>query len=809
MHSLPQQSSLPYFDIGALLLDCIFDALTVIVNAEKYKASTSNNQEFKTSDNKLRKCFNPIFEHCERGVNPQFTQGNTSKEFFETRVVKITLQSYNEVYEETKNTLGFGLPSPLHILYQILTVPEEPQSSAYSLIFCRTLLFETFRVFPEHPLLPTGYKSFNISQINSYLDNFYSYTRQSNNIPQTETIPQQLMLAHYLSLKGVFYFRFGKTNKIKSNDKIEQIESALTYLSEKKIQGISKKIKPFEFHKISYYEELPESATLINELSGIPIPLRGAETIFQGGLKTDSESNLVIRVSGDAGSGKTSFALALCAAMSPFNTFSYYMSLEEGPKDLNNRLYSLIPSYLKKLSIYNPEAESWFLADKIPIGRKNRLEFFETEYIDRIDSRLNEKKSKFVDGSLPTVCPFIIIIDSIRVLLNEENSDLERFIEKCKKLDAIIILISANDEKFHHEIDYLVDVVIHLKHSGTENQKEKPTRIFHLAKTRHQISRPGSHVFHLSGEKGFRISPQLPSQIDKKEKISKPTPSTQFYINFFNEFNPKKLIKKEEKLQIWDTSQILFHGYGSSGKAGLSLNILLSPVLEEKQKSNNTDESLEQYRRKVLVVSLLYPESYYTELKKKITKKIQPFSKDDDIKSKLECLYFYSGFLTPEDFISRILRKLDMAILEGEPFTGILLDGLHNVSLQFHKLQESDMVWPTLYSLLAKYRLTIITTFTNFVINNENKRGSIDDDEIILKGHKPLLHALVQGTDYHFVVRQASEKESHLEGKYIVSLKSAIRHKLKSEKYIWDREDLKLSYYEQSGQLKIFDLKNE
>lgn len=814
------QATVPFAKekLGKVLLDCIFDCLKLIVSKEleiyKGKKQTNNGEvvkRLKSNDQDLRDCFTPFFKiNKTRGRDSHFIAGNTKFELYECRVVKIVLQNYYEVCEETKNSQGFSIPSPLSILYQILTVPEEPQSAAYSLIYCRTLLFESLGVFPEHPLLTESFQSINIQDITSYLDTFDSYTRKSDNIPQTETIPAQVLLAHFLSMKSIFYFRFG--NSKDSKNRIDNINAAFQYLDGKSIIGKHQ----FEFHKTLNFEGLPEASILMNELSGIPIPLRGAEIIFQGGLRTDANSNLVVRVSGEAGSGKTSLALALCAVLSPYNTKSYYLSMEEHPKDLKNRLYSIIPSYLKNLSIFERNVDEWFIADKVPLAPTNRLEYFESEYIDKIE-KIFERKINFetqTNGEnqhvLPAVCPLVIVIDSIRVLLNEPNSNLEKFIEKCKKLNAIIILISANDEKFHQEIDYLVDLVIHLKHVGTETPKDKPVRILQLTKTRHQISRPGSHILHLSGEKGIRFSPQLPSQIDKKERIVKPTPSNQLYSNFLNEVEQKD--EKFNKVKIWDKSQILFHGYGSSGKSGLSMSILLSSLYSS---INDTpvEFNFEKYKRKVLVISLLYPEQYYYDLKRKLdakkraeAKRIKSAirSKDEEfityeqleaeIYSEIDCLYFYSGFLTPEDFIGRILRKLDQAILEGSPFTGILLDGLHNVSLQFHKLQDSDMVWPTLYSLLAKYRLTIITTFTNFVIENEKHRGSMDDDEILLKGHKPLLHAIVQASDYHFIVQPPPIKlGSSYDGKYLVKLKSAIRHKLgRRQIYVWDRENLKL-----------------
>ena len=798
------KADVPYLEEGKEMLKCIFKALEYIVDLEICSEKENVKKELFPSDKGLTECFSPFHKgkyKRSRGTDQHFSQGNTEKEKKETRLAKILLENYKMVQDDSGRNLGVCIPSPMSILYQILTVPEEPQSSAYALLFCRSLLFETFRVCPEHPLCPEGFASFNISDINQYLDTFHSITRIDQNISQSEKIPAQTMLAHFLAMKGFFYLRFGTIGRNPvTGDRLQKLISVREYLQSGNIEGTNR--KDFEFHKFSTFEKdrFVEAASLMNELAGIPIPVRGAETVFQGGIRTDTNSNLVMRITGKSGSGKTSFALALCAVMSPFNTFSYYISLEEHPADLKNRLHSLIPEYLKKLSLYKTRKDPWFLPVKVPLERSGNLEVFRKNYIDRIADLIEKKKKSEKFNSLPVVCPFIIVIDSIRVLLTGNGlkfEHLEEFIEKCRKLNAIIILISSYEEAFHHEIDYMVDLVIHLKHQGTDTQKEKPTRILQLSKTRHQISRPGSHVFHIS--RGLRISPQLPSQIDRKEKMVKPIPSDKSYIDFFGRYN----IKNKHQLKIWDKSLILLHGYGSSGKAGLSLSLLFAPLKpalsDDKNLNSRTSGLIYKEKRKVLVISLLYPEEYYDILADKILRKLYPDDKTQrairsEIRSDFKCLYFYSGYLTPEDFVSKILKKLDTAILEGDPFTGILFDGLHNVSLQFHKLQESDMVWPTLYSLLVKYHLTIVTTFTNFTIENKTPDSGADQ-EILLRGHKPLLHALVQATDYYFTVQKITEGGD--KGKYKLSLKSAIRHMMKGdEAFTWDRENVMLSDYE-------------
>ncbi|MDR1120491.1 MAG: AAA family ATPase, partial [Dysgonamonadaceae bacterium] len=519
------------------------------------------------------------------------------------------------------------------------------------------------------------------------------------------------------------------------------------------------------FHKLSYYDMFPDASLLMNELSGIPLPIKGADTIFQGGLKTDSKSNLIIRVSGDAGTGKTSLALALSAALSPYGTQVFYLSLEEKEDDLRNRLLSLFPTFLTGLSFYK-ENDNWFHPIEIPlynIDAAKRFELFD-KAIDEIRETLEEDEPNESTEMLPAVCPLVIVIDSIRSFIRE-GANLEKFIETCRELNAIVVLISSNSETFHHDIDYMVDVVINLKYSGTQTQKEKPERILQLLKTRHQSSRPGAHVFHTSG-KGLYISPQLPSQIDKVEFLSRPLPSYKHCINFF-----KENAQCNTKLVLWDKSQILLHGYGSSGKAGLALSLLMYPREPDTHK-----------KRKTLVVSLLYSQKHYEGL----VKKLVTSNKEKFQDSSLECLCFYSGYLTPEDFINKILTKLDAAILEGEPFTGILLDGLHNAILQFPKLQADDMVWSTLYSLLAKYFLTIVTTYTNFKIEN-----GIDQKGTLLKEDKLLLDLIIQVADYYLSV---DKTEKSADGKYWITLKSAIRHRIKhaGEYFIWDRDGLSL-----------------
>jgi len=752
-----------YADSGMKLLACIKNALKSCIDLNVTGGIYDDNLG-KKIENSLHSSYPFLMEF--------HLLGNTK------RLTKIVLNEYNNVQEYSKNSKGSCIPSPLAILYQMLTIPNEPQSAAYVTLFCRSLLFERFKVFPSHSLFPKGYTQFNISDINTHLEAIFKHYYNVHERSDSDNVYN--MLIHYLALKGIFYLRF------------DDNDGAVKYLKQEDLSSNNMK-----FRKIFYYKDFPDASTLMNELAGIPIPIMGMDTIFQGGLKTNSKSNLVMKISGQAGTGKTSFALALSAAMAPFGTFSYYISLEEEPEDLENRLESLIPEYLDELlSKYNKrDLKSWFLADMVVPDSDNKemeafgMEAFIKEYINKISVALKEKRNVYDRNLLPSVCPLIIVIDNIRSFGREKN--LGKFVMECRKLDALTIIISSPTEEHFDDIDYMVDVVINLKYEGTGSLKEKPSRSLQLLKTRHQISRYGTHVFHLSAKDGIHISPQLPSQIDKKETISRFIPSSEYYIDFFTDYrNKSSRTYKTRNLYIWDKSQLLLYGYESTGKAGLALTILLHPLRKSEKERPIKEDSLILSKRKVLIISLLYPEGYYSRLTQEIRRSYRDIINENN--TEIECLCFYSGYLSPEDFINKILVKLDTAILEGNPFTGILLDGLHNATLQFPKLQKSDMVWGTLYSLLAKYRLTSVTTFTTFIVNEEEK------NTILSEGGNALQEIIFQAADYSFNIRKFKNEdklEDHIieNGQYVVSLKSAIRHKMtlsKDEIFIYDREEL-------------------
>ncbi len=201
--------------------------------------------------------------------------------------------------------------------------------------------------------------------------------------------------------------------------KEDSIETALSFLTfdNKKpfINQIRNKLREVRFRKSARFRELPDWGEVINQVFGFPIPIRGADVVFYGGLKPSSSGGLVISVSGRAGVGKTSFALTLANSFSPFGTQCFYISLEEEIDDITRRLHTLRPHIQKELSFFKNNL-SWFKGLKYP-GNVS-LDVF-TEELSAIISELNSIWSNYdlTMITLPPVCPYIIVVDNITELV--------------------------------------------------------------------------------------------------------------------------------------------------------------------------------------------------------------------------------------------------------------------------------------------------------------------------------------------------------------------------------------------------------
>jgi KaiC/GvpD/RAD55 family RecA-like ATPase len=813
-----------YSDVGTEILFCINKALLACIEI-------GVDSDLLTPENsELIQCFdslkNSAFDlHITEGL---FESHQKRGEKVYPRILKLTINAFKDA-SDVKVKSRFVIPSPINILYYTLIVPEHSQTAAYSLASCRTLLFNLLeKVYYSNNKKDEKKQFIGLIDEESISQSVDSLTR---NIKIGRSWPKDinlksinsfinLIVGHFLAMKGITHLSFNDQTDAKN---FLSVNTRDQFLDEFPLHLMNTR-----FRISNKYEDLPDTGELINQLYGIPLPIKGAEVVFFGGLKPSSKGGLIIGVSGQAGIGKTSFALAFANSLSPLGIKCFYISLEEDENDIRKRLFSLQTPFDKELSYYRKPYE-WFSTVKSSqtLTLNDLIELCE-KIKEKMESGGEENNSQHHS---------VIVIDNLNEFYDEKDyGKIEKVIEKFRELKSIVILIGGEGVLEKLRMEYLIDNGISLIHEGLNKKGEKPLRLFNLYKTRHQLSRQGTHVFHMSGDEGFRISPQIPSQMDRKEKLKRylhDETKITHTLNYLseNEKTAKILYRKNKSLiigtkdslqkdldnsgksgskiepffKLFPRTHILIHGYGSAGKAGFALKLLLTPPVKSEIQfpivsDLTNDFSNVKYRRRVLIISFLYPQKYYHEL---------VYEKGIDLQSKisktydklqqpiLDYLIFYPGYISPEDFINKITRKIDQAILEGQPFNGVLIDGLHNVFLQFIRLQDNDMVWPLLYNILARYDLTVVSTFTNFSMNDrlldddpnsKNKilNQALPDHMLLQKGMAPFLHALVKASDFYFFLEQLVLKSG--ERKYLMSIKGAIGQDVPTELLEWNRQ---------------------
>ena len=102
----------------------------------------------------------------------------------------------------------------------------------------------------------------------------------------------------------------------------------------------------------------------------------------------------------------------------------------------------------------------------------------------------------------------------------------------------------------------------------------------------------------------------------------------------------------------------------------------------------------------------------------------------------------------------------------GRPtwYTAVLVDGVHNLVLQYPLLEREPLLWPCLYRLFRAEGLDVVSTFTFFKVGRfdcKSARGAEIEHEMVhadtAGGSEHLFfHLLVSSSDHTFLVEGPS-----------------------------------------------------
>lgn len=783
------------------------------------------------------------------------------------------------------------IPSPLYIAHEVLTDPRNPPSGTYAAHALQELIKETLER-STGGALDLSYEA--LSEALSTVNNRWRTSK-----PVVANIGQNgattIFLCHVFAIRGYMAMRVDVQALARSGD--AGTDASPLGRDQGFFHGNDAdrgQEGSAEFMVNPHYVELPNIGQVMNLLHGLPLPIEGADIVFQGGLRLSVDHSIVAGLSGTFGAGKTMFGLSLAAVLAPLGCRTLYLSCEESARDLHTRLLEAAPpSLFRNAPLFravNREAfrrsrsagrghESsqsaadlpWFVARQIemtmpdggPEVAVNPAGALANMLADVLESAEVFQAELDDDAVRPHFARPIVVVDGLHQLFEAPethvgiDASLRMLIERCRNLGAVVVFSFSSEFAPLKRLEYLCDLIIELGREGFERPAETPKRYFQLLKARRQPTSIGAHVFHLKGDAGFRLKPSANAwvQASKNELWWDPDARSEVFLGdeppqgFAD--HPTSL-RTSQSLPVRNRSQVLVLGRGSSGKAGFGLYLLhrrwfdsrmlgedhereqLSMLVDghdaasslafaSKRRAAIHDAKLPVWyeapylETRVLVISFLYQSSYYDELTSRLSSRrrgkasrksaqmgpIQSARKPQFTplpdRMRTDTMELYPGMLSVEDFIAKVDKKLSTAEGLGLPYTGVLIDGLHNVFVQFPALEAESSFWGMFYNILRRRRLMVVTTHTEFGLSAgldfEKDRRPQENAPMVYNFEQaqrkiaPLLSALVSGADYLF------ELSTHLEGRlvqYRLTPRGSIGYDIGNFSYGWDRNRLRL-----------------
>jgi KaiC/GvpD/RAD55 family RecA-like ATPase len=506
---------------------------------------------------------------------------------------------------------------------------------------------------------------------------------------------------------------------------------------------------------------LPDFASITKLAFAQPTCIAGMDDVVQGLLAAvpsdDNQTNsggLVTLVAGPPGSGKTSLCLTLASRMAELGAVVSYVATEEATHALKAKLVSFVdPNYLASALLPNLEASSSHDALGFVDGRE--LDSF-ISAVDALTKELDDARPQLPttpEAGLYLTFPRVLVIDSLTALMHVtddhgtrriDRHSLAVLLSKLRDRGICVFLVGGPSDCTDEGLAYLVDNVFLLDSEERFGVTHR-IRLFDVYKTRLQSAYRGRHVLHLSRNEGCTINPSLHSLARHlhEHKEGRGVPSRDSLATTDSRSSKARILKREP-------SQVLVYGHGSAGKARFALTLgLSSRVPYERYPHLKRPAALDPDAR-VLVVSFLYGPEYYEQIAQGLlhAESNSAVVQDDE---HLTVLDLYPGFLDPETLVARIAKTLHQGRLEGRRYTSVIVDGIHNILVQFPLLQDEPLLWPTLYRVFRSEGVDAISTFTFFRVPTISGPSI----EMVSDSQRLFAHLLISNCDYSFVVERS------------------------------------------------------
>jgi KaiC/GvpD/RAD55 family RecA-like ATPase len=588
----------------------------------------------------------------------------------------------------------------------------------------------------------------------------------------------------------------------------------------------------------------PTFSELTTFIFGQPTGVSGLDFVTGGILAPfageEAQTGLVTLIAGPPGSGKTNLSLAVSYRMSELGSSVRYLAVEEAPADL-------VPRVLTTENLLTSEFAPYVSPDTK--GRRTDFSFVirrRDESLPSLIDRINQDFRRAAamrnlgnTGEPAVPLPLVLVIDSLTTLLERRSHDeassaltkslridrrgIAEALEKARRAGICVLLVGSETDPAENGLAYLVDNVLDLGFE-TDAVSGHIRRTVTVKKTRLQSSLVGRHTFRITSIMGCMVIPSLSAWLSSLEEsdIRDPVP-TQVRVLLPISAQVGVRDRPPREITLRDNAHVLVSGYGSAGKARYALSIVFEPAVPLKSEtlleSRSETAALrnDMFREalgvtRVLVISFLYEPVYYEEHVIQLLQRrfgIPAEEAQNRIDNQLDVIPIPAGFTDAASIIARIDESLMGAHLDGRPFTGVVIDGVHNLLVQFPQLELERLFLPTLLRLLRARPLTVVTTFTHFTIPQLEKNKS-DPRQVIASSplsssnavgdsrdhsvsHDLFYHLLVSRMDYSLTVQRPSAGQFPPNERCVrVEIQQSIEYdRFTDQGYWWDVKDFR------------------
>jgi KaiC/GvpD/RAD55 family RecA-like ATPase/transcriptional regulator with XRE-family HTH domain len=272
---------------------------------------------------------------------------------------------------------------------------------------------------------------------------------------------------------------------------------------------------------------------LTNRMFGVVPHIAGLDFLLDGALLPPTQAGLSILVKGEPGVGKTTFSLQLASSLAGEGWGVVYLSAEEGPEMLEQRLsfagYHGAPSTAggSVMTWRNGEREARFTFSTMPTIERSKLPVVSPGSGWLVVSSVPDRKNALQSGKGSVLAQLTqifagmrqdgmrccLVIDSINAVRPRAKrrtlEDLFNFARYCADMGIFVAEAGGPSEIPHSE--HLADMVIAL---GSRARLEWVNeRVIEIRKCRTQSHIRGQHMFSIHTDEGIRIYPSVQSKL--------------------------------------------------------------------------------------------------------------------------------------------------------------------------------------------------------------------------------------------------------------------------------------------------------